>query len=632
MKTYNLMLHGKKVERPNLNSIFRPNSNFIETNDDLKIIALKDIFDTLVSVYSPSGSNFAVLNWATKTAHLSKDGKSMIEELDPINILGRTFISTIDEAAKFVIDKSGDGTTSVALATCILSEKVMRFIKDQEEAGIKIPRQIIVTILNQLSKVYEEIISEKSLKLNPKEDNKNSEIYNTLINLTRTSMNNTREYDDLFTDIINYIIDNKIEARDLSFSYQEEYCEGGLSVEYSKGYLLQGPRYGGNKPFSDPNCRVIFCDDGMTEASHYDNWYNFCFILAQLLVQSNSTALMFLTQGVNAVETYIGKLQSNWDKLRVSNPNLPDFPIRFSNVIVNMSDKNYLPSDLGTILDSDLNISFNPDNRELYSFSIPLNMDDDNVRNRIASEFASILQSIHGTQITYNGYNYCIYPSNQIKLNELKSRLEKEKKEINNSEAPQSKEIDKRIENLTSQWVDIKIQYPAAHECTRIRTQIDDAVHALKNGLNGGFMSGGNTWMVKYNHLFSDYMEEIIVKTIPAKRFEYLVVSLNDLLVDTYKDLVEIIVGQENINSVINTLTKNPNPLYGYNCITEEFGNEIIEPADTSRAVLKASILATTSIISIKRIKSSDMTDITHMATLVDNGYNLEKHFENINK
>ena len=137
MKTYNLMLHGEKVKRPNLNSIFRPNSNFIEVNDDLKIIALKDIFDTLVSVYSPSGSNFAVLNWATKTAHLSKDGKSMIEELDPINILGRTFVSTIDEAAKFVIDKSGDGTTSVALATCILSEKVMRFIKDQEEAGIK---------------------------------------------------------------------------------------------------------------------------------------------------------------------------------------------------------------------------------------------------------------------------------------------------------------------------------------------------------------------------------------------------------------------------------------------------------------------------------------------------------------
>lgn len=627
-KISSLCINGKIKTREN-SAIFKPRSNFAKIPDDFKIISLYELVDNIKDVYGPLGNHFATVNSSDNITHITKDGKSFFEALKENNVLSQSILNIISEAADFVISKSGDGTTSVALLTCILTEKLISYMKLYKETyGYEIPKIVINKILDELVKEFNKMVDEKSFKVNPLKGitEKDKEV---MLHMCRTSMNNSSDFDHLFNDIIEHIETNKIDPKTISIDITEELKEGGVKIDFNKGYLNVNQRITYDKAFADSNAKIIICDDFLAKEEEFKRFTNICINLAVLLSSLNSTCVMFLTKGNIGIDQYIVEMHNRYDMLRkdqrYSQVLSADFPIRFF-PLTELDGSNYLVNDINTIAGKNSLMSFYP-NSPLSKISI---QDVENSPAALVSELQDILKDIPNTVVTYNTYSLNIMPVKGEYLDELVSQLEKEMEIIGNSDSGKYITLENRKKKLLSTWIDIKINYSSVYECTRVRTQIDDAVNALVAGLSKGFLPGSNTFFIKIYREIKERVKSFIIENnlIPEIYFSE-VGNILDLSLQAYSDLYYLIVRVDNYKDYVKDYIENKHDfLEAFDVITRKYCNNVIEPAKTTMAILTASFNAAENIIGISRIRSTNSDEIIHINTCIDGGYSIDKFFK----
>ena len=166
-----------------------------------------------------------------------------------------------------------------------------------------------------------------------------------------------------------------------------------------------------------------------------------------------------------------------------------------------------------------------------------------------------------------------------------------------------------RLENLNTYWIETILRSPHYDDLTRLRTAYDDATGALVSGITHGFVAGGNTFLIKYVSEFTNRCMEAIENdnvTFSSKLYKEIGNLVVNAIVGSYLDMMSKIFGN-NYETVVKELTDTENPLVGYDVLTDNFTNDILEPAMTTVVVLKGAVLASNSINMVSRVKALNL-------------------------
>ena len=258
---------------------FIPESNHPSATPTLKRGALKNIMSHILDVYSPSGN--AIASGVPGDTRLSRDGSSFLDALifdDPCTSLLHGLIM---QGANYILENSKDGTTSVALLSCILSEKLIDLSEKLAKEGYVVSNQRVKDICQIFADIYSNLVLEKRYIVDLDKEVSEREVA-LLANICKTSMNYEPTLNHLYDDIIEFIIKNNLRNKDITFRYKEEISDLPSSLTISKAYKINTTPIIDSIPFGYKNAHVFRLDDAYVEAEHTTKLMKFCYMLANV--------------------------------------------------------------------------------------------------------------------------------------------------------------------------------------------------------------------------------------------------------------------------------------------------------------------------------------------------------------
>lgn len=593
-------------------AFYTPESNYPRARKELKLGAIKNLIDHIKDVYSPTGSMVAVN--VVGTIASTKDGSSLFDSMvfeDPVSLLVHGLIR---QGSEYILRNSKDGTTSVALLSCLLAERLIEICSSIEEAGHVVSKQKVKDISLHISNVYMSMVKEKRVLLNLSTLKKDDENYNLIMDVCRTSMNDDDTLTYMYREILDYIIDNKVEPKDITFRIREESVPGKSELKISRAYKIATVPMADKNPFSLTDVPVLRLDDPFVMIDDTAKVFEFA---QRLIYAYPNGAVVMMGVIPPGFKEYHASFITN-----VRNANL----IKFIHQPL-IGEGNHEISDLDRIVGG---INFKI--LEIKSESGVIKSAPTLAYNEFTGDTVYInklkeyFENKRTMNVAFNGTHVSFNPSNGdfSIFDEMSSDLEKQLDLVENRESESYVTLKGRIENLKSFWFDTVIRCQQDDERGRLRSAYDDATGALISAITEGLVSGGNTFLVKY---LSKFIERVVSgfddNLIPSPKYRDIAMDILSAYVSAYYDLMELIYGEAMVDDIWNTLKDCEDPLKSYDILRDVYSTRVLEPAMTTVVVNHGATLSANSINSIARVKG---LNLDHSAQL--NQFNKYTHIQ----
>jgi chaperonin GroEL len=413
------------------------------------LLGIIEAAKTVSSTYGPRGRT--VVYEKGNNYPITKDGYTVINQIDFKNEAKRFGAKLLREAANYANFANGDGSTNVTILTAALCKEVNNLLNQGIDIndirdGFKISKEFT---LNELLKYKKEISSEEDI-----------------LNIAKVSSNNDGEIAKYITEAFSGIGDNGIVSIGTSQSRK-----GDTSVVFSNGFEF---------------------DRGFISSRCVNSSNDQC-ILKNPKILLSSKAI----NDVESLKPIVVYCDQNKFPLIIIAPNFDEEVMAFYNEIIS---KKVLQ---GTLILSPGTDKFSIDART-NDLSIMINgkilgQDIDFSTFDVETDFGSCEEIIiQKSKTTIIGTNYDQEKfNNYIELLNAKINLDSVEKAYSEYEIESIKE---RVARMTGGIATILVGALTEIELSEKKDRYEDAVNAVRNSINGGYIPGASTPLLRISY------------------------------------------------------------------------------------------------------------------------------------
>ncbi len=533
----------------------------IKMNDEFKEKMKKGIdivADSVGITLGPKGRNVIIDN-NYKQPTITNDGVTIakkIELKDPFENLGAKIIKMAAENTQNV---SGDGTTTSTILARRIIELGWKYLYDNNANPVKLNRELNNVLNMVLSKI-------DSIKEKIKDDN-------DIINIASISANNDREIGKLISDALKISgVDGVINVEESRTNETSIDAVEGVTIE--KGML---------SPYFITDQYKLNCVLNDVYILIYAGKINNIKEISSILnvVSGNKKSILIMADDVSAEVLSALIVNKSRDVLKVAAIKNPGFG---SSKMDTLNDIAVLTG--GKVVDE--NTGFKLENMKMELLG--------RADKVIVGADETIIQGSHGSE------------------EEIENLIGVIKSQIKNIETSDYEReiLLKRLTKLNDGVTVIRIGATSELESNEKKMRIDDAIHATKAAIEDGIVPGGGSIFV---HITKFIENEL--KTIDYNDFEKRVahVIMKDSLLEPISIIVKNSGGE--IGEVISKVKDKEIP-FGYNALTNEYGNMFEMGVIDSAKVIKTSLKNAVNVAGIF---------LTTDVAIVDDKEELEKQY-----